>query len=528
MKIISKLLLYINTIKYLKFSQLFFRIFYTIRNNIGIGRYDKTVTYNELHICKFNLYLYNFNSLSSKNSFTFLNKTNNFEFEIDWNYKVKGKLWAYNLNYFDFLNQKEISVNDGKYLINSFISKLTYQSIGLESYPTSLRLINWVKFNSRFNREISIEEINSFYSQGNYLSNNLEKHILGNHLLENGFGLLFVSYSFRDEKFYNKAYHIITTELAEQILEDGLHFELSIMYHQIILHRVLDSINLINNNKWKQDDLISTLYFYASKMMKALNNTTFSNGDIPHVNDSSNSIAPSTISLLKYSHKLNINHALYNTLNDSGYRMIRKDSYELFIDIGKIGPKYIPGHAHADTFNFIFYYKNNPIIVDVGTSTYEKHTNIRQIERGTSSHNTISILDKNSSQVWGGFRVGNRANIINIKESKKTISATHNGYGEVLHTREWYYESNSLIITDVLNKKDVKAKAYFHLFHDLNPVIIGDRILLTNNIEFKFGKNSSIEVQTYNLALEFNNTIKSKQIIVEFVGKLITEIKMSH
>ena len=64
---------------------------------------------------------------------------------------------------------------------------------------------------------------------------NIEYHILGNHLLENGFSLFFGAYYFQDEKFYVKAKKILTDELDEQILEDGAHFELSSMYHQIML-----------------------------------------------------------------------------------------------------------------------------------------------------------------------------------------------------------------------------------------------------------------------------------------------------
>ncbi len=43
----------------------------------------------------------------------------------------------------------------------------------------------------------------------------------------------------------------------------------------------------------------------------------------------------------------------------------------MIIDIGQIGPSYIPGHAHADTFNFVMHAKGQPLFVDPGTSTYE-------------------------------------------------------------------------------------------------------------------------------------------------------------
>ena len=72
--------------------------------------------------------------------------------------------------------------------------------------------------------------------------------MLGNHLLENAFSLLFGAYYFQDEKLYTKSYDLLISELNEQVLKDGAHFELSPMYHQIILSRLLDSIQLIKLN----------------------------------------------------------------------------------------------------------------------------------------------------------------------------------------------------------------------------------------------------------------------------------------
>ena len=83
----------------------------------------------------------------------------------------------------------------------------------------------------------------------------MEYHILGNHLLENGYALLFGAYYFGDKKLYEKAYQIVSEELEEQILEDGAHFELSPMYHQILLNRLLDCIYLVNSNIFLKDDL---------------------------------------------------------------------------------------------------------------------------------------------------------------------------------------------------------------------------------------------------------------------------------
>ena len=100
------------------------------------------------------------------------------------------------------------------------------------------------------------------------INENIEYHLLGNHLLENTFSLLFGAFYFKNEKLYNKSKKLLKTQLNEQILEDGGHFELSPMYHQIMLFRVLDCIQLVKLNSWKNDDLLNLLKVSSSKMFK--------------------------------------------------------------------------------------------------------------------------------------------------------------------------------------------------------------------------------------------------------------------
>ena len=155
--------------------------------------------------------------------------------------------------------------------------------------------------------------------------------------------------------------------------------KLSPMYHQIILFRVLDCIQLIKLNRWKNDDLLELLKEISSKMLSWLNNVTFNNGDIPMVNDSAFEIAPSSKELLDYGKSLGINIEDIK-LTDSGYRMFKNIKYELFMDMGGVKASYQPGHVHSDIFNFILYKNNLPFIVDTGTSTYEKNER-RQLEK---------------------------------------------------------------------------------------------------------------------------------------------------
>jgi uncharacterized heparinase superfamily protein len=58
-------------------------------------------------------------------------------------------------------------------------------------------------------------------------------------------------------------------------------------------------------------------------------------------------------------------------LKECGYRKIERGRYEMVVDVGNIGPDYIPGHAHSDTFSFVLYRDGKRFIVDTGASTYE-------------------------------------------------------------------------------------------------------------------------------------------------------------
>ncbi|MBW2998538.1 heparinase II/III family protein, partial [Candidatus Woesearchaeota archaeon] len=352
-------------------------------------------------------------------------------------------------------------------------------------------------------------------------------------LLENGFSLLFGAYYFEDVKLYNKAKKILIAELNEQILDDGAHFELSPMYHQLMLLKVMDCVNLVKNNSYKNQELLYFLKEKADIMLDWINAMTFRNGDIPLFNDSAKHIAPTTSELNDYAKKLNLNsqRRVNNHLTVCGYRKYVQSRYELIVDMGNIGPNYIPGHAHADTFNFELHVDNKPFIVDTGISTYEKNE-LRQRERSTESHNTVVINDTNQSQVWGGFRVGERAKIIEIRENENQIIACHDGYKNlgVFHKRLFKTRKKNIKIKDFLIGKKVDAKAYIH-FHPCirNIFITSNHIHLLDidcHIQFK-GTSLMIEKKTYNYAFGFNKTQKSIVLEVSFKEELITAISIN-
>lgn len=517
----NKLILYIRTIRHLRLKQLYYQLYYRARK-IFKRKKEIEISIAPVTLLRWNDYYFHPNSYQENNTFEFLNITHCFSNTINWNYSGYGKLWTYNLNYFEFLNQKELDTERGISLIKNYIKDNNTLLDGLEPYPMSLRGINWIKFLNR--NKIHDQEINkTLFQHYLILSKNIEYHLLANHLLENGFSLYFAAYFFKDEIFYELARSILLEQLKEQVLEDGAHFELSPMYHQIVLYRLLDCINLSSSNKWDKDDLLPFLKLKALKMLGWLEVITFSNGNIPMVNDSTYDIAPSSKELFHYAKSLNLKWNK-SKLTDSGYRKFSNKLYELFLDVGNIGPSYQPGHAHSDTLSFELYKEGLPIMVDTGISTYEKN-DLRNIQRSTESHNTVRIGNIDQSQVWGGFRVGSRAKIISLKEKDGFIEASHNGYKQLglIHTRSFEVNEKSIVISDTLSKAtSLDQNAYLHFHPDISEIEITDHQikLLDRGIMIKISNANKISKRVYNYALGFNLTKPAVMIEIQFEKEL--------
>ncbi len=255
-QLLRQLLLYYHTLKHLKLKQVFFRLVYFI-GPVGFFNYPKLDVnwHPQLH---WDNSFPNPQSYLGNHTFIFLNQKHCFNSLIDWNFKGNGKLWTYNLNYFDFLNQDGINVNEAFKIIQDYVEHESSLQDGKESYTISLRAINWIKFLS--GNKIEDKHTNQVLYQHCYLLyQRPEYHLLGNHLLENGFALFFAGYYFQNQHFIAKGVKIIRAELNEQILKDGGHYERSPMYHKILLFRLLDIIHLIQNNNWTGVDELEFL-----------------------------------------------------------------------------------------------------------------------------------------------------------------------------------------------------------------------------------------------------------------------------
>lgn len=531
----GKFQLILNTVKHLKWIQIQYQVFYRLRGKLGLKPKLKDYVSrpkDQIHVGHLKAALFDdlINNKENEIEFEFLNLTKQFDRnKIDWNFNEYGKLWTYNLNYFEFLLSDDLSYKEGISLIENYIDNWDNLKDGLEPFPISLRTINWIKFLSK--NKVTNKRIDErLYHQVQLLLNSLEYHLLANHLLENAFALIFAAYYFQDEQIYARAKALLLQELEEQVLADGAHFERSPMYHQIMLFRLLDVVSIVQSSQWKNQEMLSELKSKAQAMVDWLVNITLSSGDIPFVKDSAPNIAPKSSELLNYAESLGLSLKNNILLKESGYRWLKSGNARLLVDVGQVSPSYQPGHAHADELNFLLFDKGIPVIVDTGISTYEKNDQ-RQLERSTSSHNCLVVNGENSSQVWGGFRVGRRATVTLNKDNYSIISAGHSGYKPLgaLVQRTFKVTSNGFIVeSKVEGTSQLDASAHIHFHPEVSVSEISANAFRVGRFEVFIESVGECYLENYMFAAGYNRLVQAKRLIIKGDKKNIIRIDYAH
>ncbi|HFO1787930.1 TPA: alginate lyase family protein [Escherichia coli] len=426
----------------------------------------------------------------------------NFQLSINsWNDHKCSKLWLYNLHYFDDLNafnSKKRKILHLELIHNWIENNPPLKGNGWEPYPTSLRIVNWVKY--ILSNNINDDNIlRSLYIQAQVLSQMLEFHLFGNHLFANAKALIFagVFFSGKQAEYYLElGLNILDKELNEQILSDGGHFERSPMYHNIILNDILDLCNLAQ--VYEIVHLRKRLNIWTAKIYKMLEFSSamsHPDGNISFFNDSTFGISPTHSQLMLYAKSLfdinegdlisSDNPINYIFFKESGYVSASTTNSKVIMDIAKVGPDYIPGHAHADTLSYELSIFGERVIVNSGINQYGL-SELRLEQRKTKSHNTIEVNNMDSSEVWSGFRVAKRANpkVIDISLRHETllVEGSHDGYkkfsGKIIHTRKWILSDNQLIIDDFICGTFQTAISYLHFHPDISLDVIDGGVRL--------------------------------------------------
>ncbi len=410
--------------------------------------------------------------------FCFLNEEHEVIGAAQWNDERRAKLWLYHLHYLDDLNALPDtgSPNPSAELLTRWVRENPPgQGVGWEPYPCSRRIVNCIKWALRGN-ELSAECAHSVAVQARWLEQRLEWHLLGNHLLANAKALVFAGTYFTGEeaeRWRALGLQVLAQQIAEQILDDGGHYELSPMYHALLLEDFLDIVNLLRAYRCEPPHwLLSKL----GAMRSWLAAMVHPDGGIAFFNDAALDGAPSRAAIEAYAARLGLTERVQvpadlADLRDSGYVRATCGPAVLLADMAPVGPDCMPGHAHADSLSFELSLHGRRVLVNSGTSIYGT-SDERVRQRATPAHNTVALDGMNSSEIWSGFRVARRARVIERRAEagrEVVLAGAHDGYtrlaGRPVHRREWRLQPGGLHVIDRIEGSgphSIDAAFHFH------------------------------------------------------------------
>ncbi|MBN8919749.1 MAG: alginate lyase family protein [Rhizobiales bacterium] len=382
------------------------------------------------------------------------------------------RLWLYHLHYFDDLLAGGASGRRAEHadLIERWIKENPpLAGAGWEPYPLSRRIPNWIAW-ALGGGPLSDAAAESLFLQARVLAATLEWHLLGNHLFANARALVFAGVFFdgrEADAWLKVGLSILDAECQEQILADGAHFELSPMYHAITLEDLTDLVQLsrlypashalaARRDVWIAD---------AGRMMTWLSAMTHPDGEVAFFNDSTFAQARPPSAVIEYAAAMGCGGVAVEEplthLPNSGYIRLARGPWFVLFDVAHVGPTYIPGHAHADTLSFELSLGRQRVVSNSGISTYAIGE-MREWERSTAAHATVEIAGKNSSEIWGSFRVGRRARPFGIEvktcETATSARGAHDGYrflpGRPVHSREIEIDGLRVFVRDRVSGGD--------------------------------------------------------------------------
>ena len=328
----------------------------------------------------------------------------------------------------DWMERCELEVPGAKHLAwNSFVV----------ATRLSWWIRSWLEFKAAaisFPPEFETRLLHSMRRQASYLERHIEWDLRGNHLFRDAVGLAWAGRFFCDEQaeqWMRTATKIAVSQAKEQVLEDGGHFERSPMYHIQIMEDVL-SLALLLTDKAAAEKMRATW----ERMAEFLAWMRHPDGAIPLFNDAALHASCEPNLMLSFGKQLGVYAKPElrrggRLFAQTGIAVWHDDRWSMFFDVGAGGPDYQPGHTHADTLAFEGSFRGRRLFVDAGVYSYDNNDE-RKYDRSTRSHNTVCVDGQDSSEVWHIFRVGRRAQPLEVSATftagHMRALASHNGY----------------------------------------------------------------------------------------------------
>lgn len=430
---ISKIGLYFNTVVHLKPSQVFYRVWrkcggktrlkagYAPHPDVMKADVRRVPILAELDFDPVFLSRFDVDAILD-DRIELLYHEEHVDWDASWHAELSTLLWRFNLHYCEYLlplGKAYLDSDDRKYLdkakiiIRSWIESCPQAKGGpaWDSYTISMRVVNWLAFygelQSHLDEDVAFAELfnRSLAEQFAYLACHLEIDLLANHYLENLKALVVLSCYFDDEETLDLALFRLMGQVKEQILPDGMHFELSPMYHKIVLEDLMRVASVLKASKCRGNDCKD---FRLQDMCDCLYSLERNTSRTPLFNDCGDNVAKSRDALLSCAKiHFGIEPEFKPIFPDAGYCVLERKTesglIKVVFDMGNPGPEYAMGHVHCDALSFECFIDGEPCIVNRGTYAYQDVSRLDY--KKTLSHSTVTAKGVEQHECWAPFRV---------------------------------------------------------------------------------------------------------------------------
>ncbi len=365
-----------------------------------------------------------------------------------WTPRGASEAWLAQLHDFCWLRDLRAAGGDqarrkARDLTQSWIEcNRTWATPAWEPAIIGRRLANWLGQYEFFVASAELEFrqafIDSTERQAQHLSRVLPAGLTGATLIGAIKGLTLAGTAIPDgEAWCAKGLELLDQELKRQILPDGGHIERSPAALMSVLRDLIDIRAALCTTEDETPPALETAISNLAPLLRlfqhgdgklALFNGT-NEGDSLHI-DLVLQRCPGPKRPLM-------------TAPESGFHRLQASRAVVIVDAGAPPPRGYDAEAHAGTLSFEFSVGRERIIVNCGAQIGPPDW--RRAQRSTAAHSTLSLDDRNSSQVVPGDGLGARpANVLSRRtndDGALLLETSHDGYLErmgYVHHRSFY------------------------------------------------------------------------------------------
>ena len=378
--------------------------------------------------------------------------------EDGWRHLDQPQLWRFHLHYWDWAWHLYTSLDADEFrtlFADNYRAWKRDNPWGRgdawSPYVVSLRLWTLCGLHRTLatDEQIGQEVIGDICDATDFLRWHCEYDVGGNHLLKNLKALIGGAVFLGDERLVRRSLRAIEDQITVQVLRDGGHFERSPAYHAQVLGDLIDIEQLLTHAGLEPADGMRS----AIARMRTWLQVMAGPGRLAPAFNDGPCVGEDELDLLGVQVAT---HDPLRWLAESGYVVANpNERVHLVMDVGDPCPDELPAHAQADCLSFTLMVDGRPVVVDTGTSEYGAGPR-RAYERSTAAHNTVEVDGQSQTEVWGAFRAATRARprVLEVGSEGDTIvvEAEHDGYlrleGRPVHRRRLTLSPTELQVTD--------------------------------------------------------------------------------